>query len=70
MKKKMKQANKNEKLLKSFTLYCKKNPSERFWQALRNWSAVEIVYAVKKPTALPDIAAMLVDTFYWENKTE
>ena len=30
--------NKNQKMLDSFTKYCKTNPSERFFQALRNWA--------------------------------
>lgn len=30
--------NRNNKLLESFTKYCKENPQERFWQALRNWA--------------------------------
>ena len=38
--------NKNQKLLKSFTKYCEKNPDMRFWQALRNWSGEEFIYAV------------------------
>lgn len=28
---------KNQKLLESFSAYCKQNPEQRFWQALRNW---------------------------------
>jgi len=28
---------KNQKSLESFVDYCKANPDERFWQALRNW---------------------------------
>lgn len=33
---------KNEKLLKSFTNYCKANPKLRFWQALINWAGFDI----------------------------
>lgn len=29
---------KNSSVLKDFTRYCKKNPTQRFWQALRDWS--------------------------------
>lgn len=29
--------NKNKEKLDSFTEYCKANPEERFWQAIRNW---------------------------------
>ena len=28
----------NQEELQSFTRYCQEHPSERFWQALRNWS--------------------------------
>lgn len=31
-------------LLTSFIKYCEKNPGERFWQALRNWSGAKFVY--------------------------
>ena len=30
--------------LKSFNEYCEVNPSEPFWQALKNWSGADFVY--------------------------
>lgn len=33
--------NKNELQLKKFTAYCEAHPSERFWQALRNWALID-----------------------------
>ena len=38
--------NKNKTLLKSFTAYCNKNPDQRFWQALRNWSEYVAIHGV------------------------
>jgi len=35
--------NKNNKVLESFAAYCKAHPTERFWQALRNWSAYNFI---------------------------
>ena len=46
----------NSKLLKSFTQYCKDNPKERFWQAIRNWSGYGFIIADGD------------DTFYWEGR--
>lgn len=53
--------NKNEKLLKSFTEYCNKNPELRFWQALRNWCGWAFVNVSK------NISEDSLDTFYWED---
>lgn len=36
----------NSKALKSFTDYCRANPSQRFWQALRNWSGFAFIKGV------------------------
>lgn len=36
-----KELNKNIDRLDSFSLYCRKHPEQRFWQALRNWSGYE-----------------------------
>jgi hypothetical protein len=32
----------NQKSLESFTKYCKENPEQRFFQALRNWIRITI----------------------------
>jgi hypothetical protein len=61
--------NKNIEKLESFTEYCKKNPDQRFWQALRNWAAtnegpehdvdINFIYA-------GDLSGeKTIDTFYW-----
>lgn len=34
---------KNQKLLESFSAYCKKYPELRFWQAIRNWSGAKFI---------------------------
>jgi len=52
--------NKNQKLLESFTAYCKANPNLRFWQALRSWAEVSRVMIEDK--------GMVIDTFYFEDK--
>jgi len=55
---------KSKKLLISFVWYCIRNPEQRFWQALRNWSGYNFIYASNK--LLPNID--LIDTFYKEDK--
>jgi len=62
---------KSEKLLESFTAYCKAYPEERFWQALRNWACVGFIWVsgiqvgeMEKPTE------QMKDTFYWEGKNK
>jgi hypothetical protein len=48
-------------LLEDFARYCRQNPEQRFWQALRNWSgAVKIV-------VLGDDGSRH-DTFYWQTR--
>lgn len=61
--------NKNKKTLESFNLYCKQNPEERFWQALRNWSKYMFIYGSKDTTSDQNFKAIdlcLEDTFYNE----
>ena len=36
--------NKNHHILDSFIKYCDKNPEQRFWQALRNWSGFMYIW--------------------------
>lgn len=50
---------KNSQELKSFIDYCLKNPEQRFWQALRNWSGWQFIGVSK------DLKNW-EDTFYWE----
>ena len=50
--------------LADFVAYCAAHPTERFWQALRNWSGRNFIFAsdTKPPSALDD-------TFYWEGRS-
>lgn len=57
---------KNEKLLESFTEYCKKYPELRFWQALIGWADVGFIYVSKDLLDTKDTG--VYDTFYFENK--
>ncbi len=58
--------NKNEKLLKDFTKYCRKNPNERFFQALRNWMDVEAVCIQLTWESGKETSKEYQDTFFWE----
>jgi hypothetical protein len=53
---------KSQKLLKSFTAYCKAFPAEMFWQALRNWSEYSKIYGEFYNEEFDDYE--LIDTFY------
>lgn len=65
---------KNEKLLESFTAYCKMYPELRFWQALRGWAEVSFLITSDTPPheIMDSVNAIhepkLEDTFYWEDK--
>jgi len=54
---------KNSDLLDEFTEYCRKHPSERFWQALRNWSGFSFVHVTATSGEQPK------DTYYFEGKS-
>lgn len=58
----------NSEVLAQFVAYCQAHPTERFWQALRNWVGCGFVYVSNRLTG----DSMCADTFYWEerNKTE
>lgn len=56
----------NEKQLKSFTMYCKQNPEERFWQALRNWSGSPFILRADVLDFDTDEFSGTKDTFYEE----
>ena len=51
---------KSEDLLDAFTDYCRDNPNESFWRALRNWSGQAAIFASKSGKENS------VDTYYWE----
>lgn len=63
----------NDLRLQSFNAYCIEHPSQRFWQALRNWSAKE--YKAEEVLGKkPEIHFIFAgfdqeaceDTFYWD----
>ena len=54
------------KTLQSFIKYSEAHPSERFWQALRNWSGYNFIYGSKAPEH--EINPNLEDTFYKEDE--
>jgi hypothetical protein len=54
--------NKNSTLLSDFVNYCVAHPTERFWQALRNWSGFNFIWVSNEHT--PPV----LDTFYFEGK--
>lgn len=55
---------KSRDLLDDFTTYCRDNPDERFWQALRNWSGQAFIWASKSGSDFDKSKPK--DTFYWE----
>jgi hypothetical protein len=56
----------NRDLLDDFTDYCRENPEERFWQALRNWSGQAVIWASK--TGSDHDRSYPKDTLYWEGR--
>ena len=55
----------NEKVLESFVAYCKAHPTQRFWQALRNWADVNFILVTRSLTWCD---ARARDTFPWEGR--
>jgi len=60
---------KSKKSLDSFIKYCKANKTQRFWQALRNWSKYEFIYGSNKNVYVEeiDVGNDFEDTFYKED---
>jgi hypothetical protein len=56
----------NSAVLSSFVEYCETHPSERFWQAVRNWSEQNYILAVHNK----DYPTDYEDTFYWEGRNK
>jgi hypothetical protein len=54
----------NSEVLADFVKYCETHPEERFWQCLRNWSAIPFLYACTDNSGEGET----VDTFSWEGK--
>lgn len=62
---------KNKVLKESFIKYLEEHPSERFWQAVRNWSGHEFIYAMNGQEDLEGGGYDFTseeDTFYWNKK--
>ena len=62
----MKDELRHQKKLDSFIAYCKQHPSERFWQALRNWANVAFIFTADGSKMGDDTYKNLKDTFYIE----
>jgi len=65
-------SSRNGKVLDSFIAYCVAHPSERFWQALLNWSGVGFILASGIPLnelIMVDVVPGIVkDTYNWEGR--
>jgi hypothetical protein len=61
----------NGKVLRSFVNYCIAHPSERFWQALLNWSGCGYIFASGVPlNEIPmSTPGSVKNTYYWEGRT-
>lgn len=57
--------NKAEQKAKDFLKYVQTHPSERFWQALLNWSKLPYIAISPKPPS--DISKELQDTYFIED---
>lgn len=60
-------ATRNSTVLTDFVAYCEANPSQCFWQALRNWSGARLI-RYQDFKEVPGTNG--VDTFNWEGKKE
>ena len=58
---------KSKSLLESFTAYCRANPDQRFWQALRNWAGWPFIFVAKDYPIGENVIWNGEDTFYWEH---
>lgn len=60
-------------LAEDFLRYVQQNPSQRFWQALRNWAGIGYIFSSQHAVIhLPTGGFMdeVKDTFYWGSKHE
>ena len=62
----MKKETRNSKVLRSFVKYCEKNPSERFWQALRDWDESPFILRASGLDSETGKFSGEEDTFYEE----
>lgn len=58
-------AQRNTKTRAAFNAYCEAHPQERFWQALRNWSGFDFIYASQEIVRVDEAP---IDTFNWEGR--
>ena len=57
----------SEDKLWSFVHYCYQHPTERFWQALRNWSGYWFIFGGTKEISITEAHKLgLQDTFFKE----
>jgi hypothetical protein len=52
--------------LNSFVDYCNKHQSERFWQALRNWSGARFILKAKRFNMDKNEWEEIQDTFHFD----
>jgi hypothetical protein len=55
----------NSDTLADFVAYCEAHPTERFWQALRNWCGRNFIFVSEQSLS----SSGADDTFYWEDRT-
>jgi len=58
----------NSEVLASFVAYCTAHPSERFYQALLNWSGVPYILVSASPAFAVTKDTVLVDPYNWEGR--
>lgn len=52
----------HDQTLESFLEYLKNNPSDRFWQALRNWSGNDFIFFGNMTNRRGSNARVVIDT--------
>lgn len=58
-----------DKTLADFLQYCRLNPHQRFWQALRNWAEVDFLLVSNfAPHDFGKAGGTLEDTFSWKGR--
>jgi hypothetical protein len=57
----------NSEVLKAFVAYCEANPSQRFWQALLNFSGLPFILISNCPDPINTAGSEIVDPYNWED---
>jgi hypothetical protein len=57
------------KTLLDFVQHCNEHPTERFWQALLNWSGKNFILFSNEPAYTNVARSEMIDTFYLEGKS-